>query len=118
MKGVPMDKMIASCGIDCAGCPALEATRNNDYEAKKKIAEDWSKQYEADIKPEDINCVGCVVSEGRHIGHWYECEIRKCAVGRGLNTCAECDEYSCEKLTRFFEFVPDAKENLDALRHK
>jgi uncharacterized CHY-type Zn-finger protein len=54
-----MDKNIACCGLDCNQCGAYIATVNNDNELRKKTAEEWSKQYNADIKAEDINCLGC-----------------------------------------------------------
>ena len=59
-----MEKMIAFCGTVCTECPAFLATKQDDDNERGKIAESWSKQYNADIKPEDINCEGCL-SEGR-----------------------------------------------------
>jgi hypothetical protein len=108
--------MISFCGLNCSKCPALIATRADDDEARRKTAQAWSKEFGAEIKPEDINCDGCVVADGRHIGHWDVCEIRKCGSERGLDNCSSCDDYACEKLSKFFEMVPDAKRTLDGLR--
>ncbi len=61
-----MDKMTAFCGIVCSECPALLATQEGDDSKRKKVAETWSKQFNVDIKPEQINCDGCA-SEGKTV---------------------------------------------------
>lgn len=64
----------------------------------------------------DIDCVGCA-HEGRHAPYCESaCEIRKCAAGRAVTTCAECAAYGCENLAAFLAVVPDAKANLEARR--
>ena len=111
-----MEKMIAFCGTVCTECPAFLATKRDDDNERGKIAESWSKQYNADIKPEDINCEGCL-SEGRKIfGYCNVCEIRKCGQEKGLKNCAYCGEYICEKLNKFFEIAPEGKTTLDEIR--
>jgi hypothetical protein len=111
-----MDEMIAHCGLTCTECPAYVATQNDDDDARRKIAEDWSKEFKSEIKPEDINCDGCLAVDGRHIGYCSMCEIRKCATGRGVENCAHCDDYACDKLAAFFEQVPAARTKLDGVR--
>ena len=72
--------MIAYCGLKCHECEAFLATLKNDNKKRKEIAELWSKEYNADLKPEDINCTGCL-SEGEGLfSNCNICEIRKCAV--------------------------------------
>jgi hypothetical protein len=108
--------MPSFCGLDCAKCDACVATAKNDDAMRAKVAEAWSKAYNATIAPAQINCTGCK-SDG--VKFYYcenMCEIRQCASGKKLGTCAECPDYSCERLTGFFKLAPIAKENLDALR--
>ena len=50
------------------------------------------------------------------MSHCSECGIRACGVEKGVENCAHCDEYGCDKLTEFFGFVPDAKTTLDGIR--
>ncbi len=107
-----MDKIIAVCGITCNECPAFLATQADDTELRTKTAEEWSKMYGADIKPEHINCDGCNV-EGKKIQHCSECEIRACGMEKGLMNCSQCAEYPCDKLNGFFKMVPAAKVTLD-----
>ena len=105
------------CGIICAKCDAFIATHKNDGELRKKTAEMWSKEYHSDIKPEDINCNGCL-SDGKAVFNYCNiCEIRKCASAKNVANCAHCSEYACEKLSKFFGMAKDAKTVLDEI-HK
>jgi hypothetical protein len=113
-----MDEMVAFCGLICSKCPAYIATLENDDDARRRIAEQWSKEFNSDIKPEDVNCVGCTVMEGRHIGHCAICEIRKCGIERGVVNCAHCADYACETLEGFLEKVPAAREKLDGIHRE
>ncbi len=108
--------MIAFCGLSCTACPAFLATQNDDDTARKSTAEQWSKQYNVEIKPEEINCEGCRSEGGVNFSYCHVCEIRKCGQGRNLENCAHCDNYICDKLEKFFQLVPDAKTSLDAIR--
>ncbi|GAG11284.1 unnamed protein product [marine sediment metagenome] len=112
-----MDRMIAYCGIVCSECPALLATQEDDAAKRKKVAEAWSKQFNVDIKPEQVNCDGCP-SEGKRVFFYCNiCEIRKCGQEKRVENCAYCAEYACEKLTSFFtNMVPEAKTTLEEIR--
>jgi len=111
-----MDKMVAYCGIVCSDCPAYIATRDNNDELRKETATKWSEEYKAEIKPEHVNCVGCVVADGVHVKHWDECGIRACGQAKGVENCGRCEDYVCEQLGKFLEMVPAAKVTLDEMR--
>ena len=111
-----MDRIVAICGLTCQGCPAYLATLNDDDDMRKETAERWGKEFNADLKPEDINCMSCLSKEGPVFQHCNVCEIRKCGMDREVVNCAHCDEYACEKLTKFFGMVPDAKKTLDEIK--
>ena len=106
-------KTLAMCGLDCAACPAYIAYKTNDQALREKTAAEWSKQFHAEIKPADINCVGCLKTKGPQIHHCAECEIRKCGLGRKVKNCALCTDYPCEKIGKFIANVPPAKANLE-----
>ncbi|HEX74775.1 MAG TPA: DUF3795 domain-containing protein [Dehalococcoidia bacterium] len=108
--------MIAFCGTVCTECPAFLATKKDDDIERKRIAELWSKRYNADIKPEDINCVGCLSEGEKLFSYCNVCEIRKCGQEKGLKNCAYCDEYVCEKLSEFFKIAPGGKTTLDEIK--
>ncbi len=111
-----MKSMIAFCGIECGECKALIATQKNDPEMRKAIATEWSKEFGHEIKPEDINCVGCLILDGPHINYCNICEIRKCGTQKNVQNCAYCIEYKCGKLEKFHENAPKAKDRLDQIR--
>jgi hypothetical protein len=98
-----MEKMVAFCGLVCSECPAYIATQRNDNGERKKVAE-------------DINCDGCLAESDRLLGFCQKCEIRKCGQEKGVANCAYCDDYGCEKLTKFFNMAPVAKTNLEEIR--
>ena len=112
-----MDKIIAYCGLVCSECPAYIATQADDAAALERVAARWREEYNApDITVESVICDGCVTEGERKCGHWFDCEIRACGMERGVVNCAYCDDYGCEKIERFFGFVPDARATLDGIR--
>ncbi|MCE5198844.1 MAG: DUF3795 domain-containing protein [Armatimonadota bacterium] len=111
-----MDKLIGACGLDCTACKAYKATQANDPDAIAQVAAEWSKEFNADIKPEHVWCDACMTASSRKCGHCAECETRACVEARGIANCAYCDEYPCENLSRFLSAVPCAKSALDEIR--
>lgn len=111
-----MDEMIARCGLACHGCGAYIATINDDDEKRAEVAREWSKMYDAELKPSDINCDGCLSDGPRVFHHATVCEIRKCAGAKGLANCAHCEDYACEKLEGLFGMAPEARARLNAVR--
>ena len=111
-----MEKKISYCGIICSECPAYIATQNNDDKARKEIAEKWSKEFNSNLKHEDVNCDGCLLVNGRKLNYCNTCDIRKCGVERELKNCAYCDDYTCDKLNKFHENNQQLRQNLDDIR--
>ncbi|MGE5296758.1 MAG: DUF3795 domain-containing protein [Solirubrobacterales bacterium] len=109
-------KMLAMCGLDCAACPAFTAHKTDDQALRVKTAAEWSKQFGVQMKPEDINCVGCLKTKGPQIGHCAECEIRKCGMSKKVKNCGLCKDYPCDKISNFIAQVPPAKANLEEAR--
>jgi hypothetical protein len=110
-----VEPMIAYCGLTCSGCPAYVATQSGDEAKVREVAEKWSKQWNMDLKPEDVLCDGCLDTDGRHVGYWSTCEIRTCAFGKGLANCAYCEDYVCDKLEKWFSNAPEARATLDRI---
>ncbi len=110
--------MIGYCGLDCVRCEAFIATKNDDNALRAKVAEEWARLNNAPIKPEHINCTGCQSAGVKTYYCDQLCEIRKCAAGKRVGTCADCADYPCTLLDGIFRSVPQAKSTLDELKKK
>ncbi len=106
----------AACGFDCSTCDAYQATKANDAEAIRKLAEQASAHLGRTVDPASGWCDGCMAGGPRVAECCGECEVRACVRGRGFATCAECGEYVCAKLEPILPGLPGAKETLEALR--
>ncbi len=112
------------CGVDCERCPLFVATVKNDDALRRETAARWSSEYgeylgerlgRRQLAPEEMSCGGCR-STNLFVGCSI-CEIRACARGRGLGSCAHCASYEgCEALNGFFSVHPDARAALDEVR--
>ena len=109
------DLKLAFCGIDCTYCPAYKATISGNLDEKTKVAKEWSEAFKTKIKPEDINCEGCLSRGERVFSHCNVCEIRKCGIEKNVPNCAHCDEYVCEKLDNFLKIVPGNRNLLEQI---
>jgi hypothetical protein len=117
-------EMIAYCGLNCATCQIYAATRETDPKKQRQMREDIViaiKKYLGEEKRvEDItDCDGCKAQGGRLFSSCQKCQIRKCASQKGLENCAYCSEYACDKLSRFFDSEGQqagAKKRLDTIK--
>jgi Protein of unknown function (DUF3795) len=110
-------KMIAFCGIVCNDCRAFIATQRNDTELKREVAKAWSTKTET-LKPEDIDCDGCMVTGRRLHTFCLTCEVRRCGYEKGVENCAYCREFPCEKLTGLWKSfkLTEAEATLEKIR--
>lgn len=107
----------ASCGLDCAECEAYAATQKNDRAGLERVAEKWAKEFKAQgLTVEMCVCDGCRSGKRVSTAHAVNCAVRRCATGRGVETCGHCADYGCGTLQGFFSFAPVLKEKLEAIR--
>jgi hypothetical protein len=111
-----MMEMISYCGLLCNECPAFLATQDNDDSLREKVAKKWSKMFGFDLKAEDVNCDGCQSGSERLIGHCQTCAIRKCGMEKQMKNCAHCDDYGCQTLESFIQYIPHARKKLEQIR--
>lgn len=90
----------APCGLNCALCDMYLATQANDDELRQEIADKWSELFHHPFKKEDINCDGCLGGSRRSLYCQNLCEIRPCALSKGLTDCKDCPDYLCPKLQK------------------
>ena len=114
-----MNRMIAMCGLLCDDCIALIATQKDDDKLREKVVKAWSTEEEP-LRLEDVDCNGCTVGKRLH-SFCRVCDVRKCGLQRGVENCARCSEFSCEKLEKLWDTfrtvsAAEAKANLVELR--
>ncbi len=112
-----MQEMISYCGLVCTGCPAFIATQANSDEERQRVVEKWSSE-QFPLSAEDINCDGCLSTDKRLFKFCNDCEVRVCAVDKGVANCAHCADFACAKLDKLWEMInnPEARERLEAMR--
>lgn len=107
---------LAYCGLDCAACPAFHAAERLTLDERQAVADRWNMEFGGSHTPVDIDCVGCT-HQGRHTPYCESgCDIRRCGEEKGVETCAECADYGCERLAAFLAHVPEATANLEVRR--
>lgn len=99
-KGFAMKEKIGFCGFRCGLCPAYKNNITCE-EDRQKVSDGWFKYYGFRIPAEEIYCDGCLAEDCNNPQRIDpECEVRSCALQRGLANCAHCDYYICEKLSK------------------
>ena len=107
------DKYICYCGLYCENC----AVKVKIEPAAKSLCEEMKKAGFEEIihfipdgdkfwsflkgMVEQGVCVSCKEGSGNP-----GCAVRKCAQEKGVEICAECENYPCENFTEFFEGYP------------
>jgi hypothetical protein len=87
-----MDEMLGYCGYNCHLC----AARSDDREVRQKLVDGWRKFFgHENYTVENVRCDGCL-GDGRLADK--ECKVRPCAREKGVESCAHCDEFPCDKL--------------------
>ena len=108
-----MRERIAYCGLDCERCDAYLATVNDDQALREKTAKLWAELNDAPILPEHINCDGCRADGRKTVYCDSLCEIRQCALKKGVTTCGGCPEFeTCRTVGMVIVDNPAALENL------
>ena len=108
-----MNKMIGYCGIDCEKCDVYIATVNNDEALREKTARMWSELNGVEITPQMLYCVGCRADGQKTYFCSDMCGIRKCAAGKGYETCGDCAAMEgCATVAMIHNNKPEAKDNL------
>jgi hypothetical protein len=112
-----MSTLIAYCGLDCAQCEAYQATQANDVAWQERLLAKWQVEFNApNMTLAAITCDGC--RGPRTGGYCAECPVRASAISRGVETCADCPDYACAELQKFFGMATAARDNLEMLRSK
>lgn len=119
-------EMIAYCGLNCVTCQIYLATREKNPKKQREMREGIARYIREHFDPktrmEDItDCDGCTAESGRLFSGCQKCDVRKCVRQKGLQNCAYCSEYPCEKLNKLYDsggVEADAKKRLERIRDR
>jgi hypothetical protein len=98
-----MEEILTLCGYRCDLCQFY--TKNIESEKdKERVSREFNRIFGYNIKPEDVECVGCK-NEGKHTD--TSCPVRPCALEKGVENCAHCSEFICDKLKERINFTEE-----------
>ena len=87
--------ILSKCGYRCDLCGAYLPNIEKE-DRRKELSEGWFTIYGFRMEPEAIRCEGCVSSDSPELID-KDCPVRPCVVSKGIENCAYCDEFVCEK---------------------
>jgi len=64
------------CDRICNDCEIFKITQANDDQKRVVMAAAFSEMFDQSFKPEDINCDGCIVQDGRLYKFAQKCSVR------------------------------------------
>jgi Protein of unknown function (DUF3795) len=98
VRRLRMEQIVARCGFKCDECMAYVAN-NHSYDDQVKVASAWSKYFGLEVPADKLRCNGCRGERcADHNLPEASCPISACVVERGMNTCADCIDFPCEKM--------------------
>jgi hypothetical protein len=93
-----MEPILTRCGYRCDLCLAYRPNVEKNPANQQKLGDGWFKYFGFRLPSESILCDGCMADNPRLIDN--ACPVRPCVIERGLNNCAQCEDYICEKLAQ------------------
>ena len=97
----PEEEILTLCGYRCDLCQCYTKNIKSEKD-KERVSKDFNRIFGSDIKPENVECVGCK-NEGKHVE--TSCPVRSCALEKGVENCAHCSAFICAKLKRKTNFA-------------
>ncbi|MBO8181239.1 MAG: DUF3795 domain-containing protein [Archaeoglobus sp.] len=119
LKNELKSTLIGCCGIYCGACPfyrskipdlakMLKDALNAEKFNKIAVPFEWVGEYREFKKWLNFlaraKCEGCQAGGGNPF-----CSIRKCCRKKGFVSCAECDEFPCDK--KFLKWISERYRN-------
>jgi hypothetical protein len=91
-----MEPILTRCGYRCDLCLAFRPNVEQNRSNQQKISDGWYLYFGFRIPPEKILCEGCMSENPILIDQ--SCPVRPCVIAKGLENCAACESFGCEKL--------------------
>lgn len=95
MAFMPEKALLGRCGTYCGSCPIHRAGLDGNEKKTFDIA------FRTRCTLDMVRCGGCGTSDRFVLSKG--CLFRKCAKGRGLESCGLCNDFPCDTLTGLYE---------------
>ena len=92
-----MEPILTRCGYRCDLCLAYRPNVVANPSNQQKLSDGWYKYFGFRVPAEEITCDGCMADDPKLIDK--ACLVRPCVIQKGLDNCAQCEEYICERLS-------------------
>jgi len=91
-----MQTILSLCGMRCDLCMAYRPNVESHPEYRQLLSDGWHTYFGFRIPPEQLECDGCFPDGNPTLDN--ECPVKSCVTARGLENCADCEDYICDKL--------------------
>jgi hypothetical protein len=111
-----MEDLFSKCGARCSHCPAYRENVRSDDD-RQRCSDGWHKYLGPRVTADRCYCDGCQTPDDENPILVYGrggCNIRRCAVKNGVETCAQCAVYPCEPVRTQFSFDSESREQIAA----
>ena len=105
-----MQPVLSRCGYRCDLCLAYKPNVEKTPANQQILSDGWFKYFGFRIEAANIVCDGCMGDHLKLID--LACPVRPCVIEKGLQTCAACDEYVCEKLKERMVIFEEVKQRM------
>jgi hypothetical protein len=106
-----MDAILTRCGYRCDLCLAYRPNVESNPANQQKLSNGWYQYFGFRIPPEKILCDGCLADNPLLIDQ--ACPVRPCVIAKGLENCAYCESYACEKLVERLVVYEEVKKRVN-----
>lgn len=107
-----MNPILTRCGYRCDLCLAYKPNVAAHPANQQKLSDGWHTYFGFRVPPQEICCDGCMADNPHLID--AACPVRPCVLARGLDNCAQCEDYVCEKLTERLVSYEEIKARIGA----
>jgi hypothetical protein len=98
-----MEEIQTLCGYRCDLCQFYIKNIESQKD-KERVSQEFNRIFGYNVQPEDVECVGCK-NEGKHADP--DCPVRPCALEKGVENCAHCSEFICDRLKERINFTEE-----------
>jgi hypothetical protein len=92
-----MVPVLTRCGYRCDLCLAYRPNITANPSNRQKLSDGWFKYFGFRLPAAEICCDGCMADDPKLIDQ--SCPVRPCVIESGLENCAQCEHYVCERLS-------------------